>query len=338
MGSVGNGSGNGGSPAPDRLRLAVVGCGSVSRHHLNAIQKCDRAELAAVVSRDEARRTAAARDYGAARACSAYEDVLTDPGIDAVVLCTPSPLHFAHAMAALQAGKRVLVEKPLAESHADGATLVTEAERRGLTLMSAQCCRFLAVCRKVREVLRSGQVGRPLHFLYTMIYHRTTFPSWFKDCRSVLMESSGSHTFDFFPWMADARPLRVYATAHHNSPDYAGEDDFMASIALDNGAYAVNYDSFYSKQIRRDMVIVCQKGTLFIDCWHTLRLDGQPIVEEPHDRAYQNAFDRQMAEFVDAALTGREPESAGRQVLPSLAVLDAAVESARTGQAVEIRV
>jgi predicted dehydrogenase len=112
----------------------------------------------------------------------------------------------------------------------------------------------------------------------------------------------------------------------------------MASIALDNGAYAVNYDSFYSRHARRDMVIVCQKGTLFIDCWHTLHLDGQPIVEEPRDSAYQNAFDRQMAEFVDAALAGREPESSGRQVLPSLAVLDAAAESARTGQVVEVRV
>jgi predicted dehydrogenase len=321
---------------PDTLRLAVVGCGSVSRLHLNAIRDFDRAKLAAVVSRDEGRRAAAAQAYGAPRAHAAYEEVLSDPGVEAVVLCTPSHLHFTQAMDALRAGKHVLVEKPMTEGHADGVTLVSEAERRGLTLMSAQCCRFLTVCRKVREVLRSGRVGRPLHFLYTMIYHRTSFPPWYKDCRHVLMESSGSHTFDFYPWMADARPLRVYATAHNNSADHAGEDDFMASIALDNGAYAVNYDSFCSKETRRDMVVVCQRGTLAVDCWHALRLDGQPVVEEPRDRAYQNAFDRQMAEFVDAVLTGREPESAGRQVLPSLAVLDAAAESARTGRVVEV--
>ncbi len=321
----------------DRLRLGVVGCGNVSKLHFRAIQKCDQARVVAAVSRDEGRRMAAASDYGAPRAYGAYEDALADPGIDAVVLCTPSNLHFDHVMAALQAGKHVLVEKPMAEGHADGVTLVSEAERLNLTLMSAQCCRFLAVCRKVREVLRSGDVGNPLHFLYTMLHYNTSFPPWYKDCRHVLMESSGTHTFDFYPWMADARPLRVYATAHNNSVDHTGEDDFMASIALDNGAYAVNYDSFCSKHTRRDMIIVCQKGTLVIDCWHTLRLDGQPIVEESSDRAYQNAFDAQMAEFVDAVLTGREPESAGRQVLPSLAVLDAAAESARTGQVVEVR-
>jgi predicted dehydrogenase len=170
-----------------------------------------------------------------------------------------------------------------------------------------------------------------------MLNYRTTFPPWYRDCRCVLMESSGSHTFDFFPWMADARPLRVYATAHNNRDDHAGEDDFMASIALDNGAYAANYDSFCSRETRREMVIVCRNGTMAIDCWHTLRLDGEPIVEEPRDLAYQNAFDRQMVEFIDAVLAGREPESAGRQVLPSLAVLDAALQSARTGQVVEVR-
>ena len=321
---------------PDRLRLAVVGCGSVSKLHLNGIQKCDRAELAAVVSRDEGRRNAAASAYAAPRAYGVYEEALADPDVDAVVLCTPNHLHLAQAMAAFQAGKHVLVEKPMTEGYADGLALVSEAERRGLTLMSAQCCRFLAVFRKAREVLRSGQVGKPLHFLYTMTYFRETFPSWYRDSRSVLMESSGTHTFDFFPWVADARPVRVYATAHNNSADHTGEDDFMASIALDNGAHAANYDSFCSKEIRRDMIIVCQRGSMGIDPWHTLRLDGQPIVEEPRDRAYQNAFDGQMAEFVDAALTGREPESAGRQILPSLAVLEAARESVRTGQAVEI--
>ncbi|MSS70684.1 MAG: Gfo/Idh/MocA family oxidoreductase [Candidatus Latescibacteria bacterium] len=321
---------------PDTLRLAVVGCGSISKTHLNAIRDCDRAQLAAVVSRDEGRRTAAASAYAAPRAYGVYEEALADPDIDAIVLCTPSHLHLAQAMAALQAGKRVLVEKPMTEGYADGVTLVTEAERRGLTLMSAQCCRFLAACRKVREILQSNEIGRPLHLLYTNLSYSATHPAWYKNCRSVLMESSGSHTFDFFPWMADARPVRVYATAHNNSSDHDGDDDFVANIALENGAHAVTYTSACSRKPRKDLLVVCQKGTLVLDCWHTLRLDDRPLVEEPRDRAYQNTFDRQMAEFVDAALAGREPESSGRQVLPSLAVLDAAIESIRTGKAVNL--
>ncbi len=321
---------------PDQLRLAVVGCGGISKAHLNAVQKCDRAQLIAVVSRDKGRRTAAAQTYAAPCAYGAYEEALADPNIDAVVLCTPSPLHFAQAMDALRAGKRVLVEKPMTESHADGLTLVAEARRRGLTLMSAQCCRFLSVCRKVREVLRSGQIGRPLHLLYTNLSHSARTPDWYKNCRSVLMESSGSHTFDFFPWMADARPIQVYATAHNNSSAHTGDDDFVAHIALENGAHAVTYTSACSRKPRKDLIVVCQRGTLVLDCWHALRLDDRPLVEEPRDRAYQNAFNRQMAEFVDAALTGREPESSGQQVLPSLAVLDAAMESVRTGQVVNL--
>ncbi len=321
---------------PDILRLAVVGCGSISKSHLNAIRQCGRAQLAAVVSRDETRRAAAARAYNAPRAYAAHEDALADPEIDAILLCTPSHLHFVQAMDALRSGKHVLVEKPMTETHADGLTLVAEAGRRGLTLMSAQCCRFLAVCRKAREIIRSGQVGRPLHFLYTNLSFSANSPDWYKNCRSVLMESSGSHTFDFFPWMAGALPVRVYATAHHTSPDYPGENDFVANIALDNGAHAVTYTSSCSKVPRKDVILVCQGGTLVIDCWHTLRLDGQPVVEEARDRAYQNAFDRQMAEFVDATLKAREPESSGRQVLPSLAVLDGAIASIRTGQAVNL--
>ncbi|MSS70399.1 MAG: Gfo/Idh/MocA family oxidoreductase [Candidatus Latescibacteria bacterium] len=314
------------------LRMAVVSCGAIAQAHLRGIAACEDAELVAVVSRDEARRQKAAETFGAKRSCADFEEVLKDDEVDAVVICSPNFLHFPCAMEALQAGKHVLTEKPVADSYADGVTLVEEAERRGLRLMSSQNTRYLAAMRKAREILISGEMGRPLHLLYTLTGWYEGPASWWKDCKRFLIANSGSHPLDFFPWMTGAKPARVYATAHSNKPNFPGEDDFCVHLTLDNGAHAITYTTINSRFSRRDMVIVCEKGTLFLDGLRTLSRDGEVLVEGGPD-----PFVEQMREFVSAALEGRAPGNSGRDVLPSLAVIDAAYRSVEECRAVALR-
>ncbi len=314
-----------------KLGMGVVSCGAIAQAHLRGIAACEDAKLVAVASRDTARREKAASEFGARRSYPGLEGVLCDDEVDAVVICSPNFLHFPYAMAALEAGKHVLTEKPIADSYEEGVALVAEAERRGLRLMSSQNRRYLTAMRRAREILHSGGIGRPLHLLYTLTSFYAEASPWWRECRRFLIANSGSHPLDFFLWLTGSGPARVYAAAHSNRPDFPGEDDFSVHLTLDNGACAMTYTTLNSRFTRRDLMIVCERGTLFLDGLSTLARDGKVLVEGGPD-----SFEEQMGGFVRAVLEGREPGNSGREVLPSLAVIDAAYRSVAEGRAVEM--
>ncbi len=296
-----------------------------------AIASCEACELVAVASRDKGRREQAASEFGARRSYADVVELLGDKEVDAVVICAPNFLHFPYVMAALQAGKHVLTEKPIADSYEEGSELVQEADRCGLKLMSSQNSRYLAAMATARDMICSGKVGRPLHMLYTLTSFYDGSSAWWKDCSRFLIANSGSHPLDFMPWLTDANPTRVYATAHSNKPDFPGEDDFSVHLSLDNGTEAITYTTLSSTFTRKDMIIVCEKGTLFLDGLRKLVLDGEVLVEGSPD-----PFTLQMQEFAHSILDSREPANSGREVLTSLALIDAAYESVEKGRAVDV--
>ena len=315
----------------DKLGIAVVSCGAIAQAHLRGIAECKNADLVAVVSRDEGRRDKARDEFGARRSSESLEDVLSDSDVDAVVICSPNFLHYPYAMAALQAEKHVLTEKPIADSYEEGVRLVEEAERLGLKLMSSQNSRYLTAMAKAREILHSGEIGRPLHLLYTLTGFYDGSSSWWKDCSRFLIANSGSHPLDFIPWLTGAAATRVYATAHSNKPDFPGEDDFSVQLTLDNDAQAIIYSTINSKFTRRDMIIVCERDTLYLNGLRKLELNGDVLVDGGPD-----PFVQQMQEFVDAVQEDREPGNSGRDVLQSLAVIDAAYLSVSKKRAINM--
>src|SRR5438132_446124 len=112
-------------------RIAVIGLGAIALEHLSAYQRNDRAELVAVCDIDLERAKARAEQFGVARATGDVEEVLSDPGIDAVSVCVPNVLHAPIAEAALRAGKNVLVEKPMTVTVAEAEALVRAVEETG---------------------------------------------------------------------------------------------------------------------------------------------------------------------------------------------------------------
>lgn len=146
------------TPAPT-IRVGLLGCGDIAaRRTLPALLRVPDVELAAVAARDPARAAA----YGArfdAPAAASYEELLARADVDAVYLCLPTLLHAHWAERALQAGKHVLVEKPLAVSGADAERLFRLAGEGGLTLLENFMFLHHGTQRQVAELLRSGQLG-----------------------------------------------------------------------------------------------------------------------------------------------------------------------------------
>src|SRR5690349_7931421 len=143
------------------VRWAIVGTGMISRSFVPDLRSVPGAEVAAVFGRDRSRAGAFGAEYGIAAVFDDYHKLLADPTIDAVYLATPFATHHRLAHAALEAGKHVLVEKPMARTAGEVAELFALAAGHGRFLMEAMWMKFNPGFREVLRVVAEGQIGEP---------------------------------------------------------------------------------------------------------------------------------------------------------------------------------
>jgi len=146
-------------------RVAIVGAGAWGRNLVRAFSRLGDGTLAVVCDTDPRSLASAAGVAPGARRLASFDEALSS-GVDAVVVATPSPTHHRLALAALEAGKHVLVEKPLALSSRDAEQLAGEARRRGLVLMVGHLLLYHPAVRRMRELIDAGELGE-VHYLYS---------------------------------------------------------------------------------------------------------------------------------------------------------------------------
>ncbi len=160
------------------LRIGLVGFGFMGKTHLYAVRslpffyRCGEApsgldftaDVTAVCASSPASAERAAREYGISYAAAAAEELITDPDIDIIDICSPNPAHYAVAEAAITAGKHVLCEKPLTVTVAEAETLCALAAEHGVICGMVFNNRFLLPVRRARELIAEGRLGRILSF------------------------------------------------------------------------------------------------------------------------------------------------------------------------------
>jgi predicted dehydrogenase len=185
------------------IRTAIFGTGFMGRVHLEAVRRVEFVEAVAIAGRnlDAAKKLGAG--FGLATITADYRDVLRDPSIDAVHVCTPNALHFSMAKEALLAGKHVLCEKPLAGSVEEAEELVEVAARQGLVNCVCHNLRYYPVVQQMRRMREAGDLGEILilqgtYFQDWLLYE--TDWNWRVDTKaggpSRCMADIGSHWFD----------------------------------------------------------------------------------------------------------------------------------------------
>jgi predicted dehydrogenase len=143
------------------VRWAVIGTGTISQSFVPDLRSALGAEVAAVFGRDPSRAAAFGAEHGIAAVFDDYRALLADPAIDAVYLATPFATHHRLARAALEAGKHVLVEKPMARTAAEVEALFALAADRGRFLMEAMWMKFNPGFREVLRLVAEGRIGEP---------------------------------------------------------------------------------------------------------------------------------------------------------------------------------
>ena len=190
------------------MRIALVGYGAWGQHHARALDEAPSAELAAIVAHGEVSAAAAAAGRPHVPVHRDLAPVLSDPGIEAVVIAAPNALHAPLALAALKAGKHVLLEKPMALTLADCDALVAAAKAAGRVLTIGHEMRVSSQWGRVKELIGEGAIGAPRHAGITLFRfpYRTGSGRWRYEAGSVgswILEEP-VHYFDLLLWYGEA--------------------------------------------------------------------------------------------------------------------------------------
>ena len=146
-----------------KVTTAIIGTGFMGRVHIEGIRRLGHVDVVAVAGSSDASAKKFAAEMGVERSTGDYKTLLADPSIDAVHVLTPNSLHFPMSMAALEAGKAVLCEKPLTVTFAEAKKMVALAAKKNLPNAVCHNLRYYPVVQHVRRIIESGELGEILH-------------------------------------------------------------------------------------------------------------------------------------------------------------------------------
>jgi predicted dehydrogenase len=246
-------------PLPAPVRLAVVGLGYWGPNLVRNLVELPEAELAYVCDLRDEVLDAMGRRYPAVRCTPSFDEVLTDPDVDGVAIATPVSTHYDLARMALEAGKHVLVEKPLAGSSREGEELLEAATERGLVLMAGHTFVYSPPVNVVHELIRSGDLGE-IYFISTSrvnlgIHQSDTSVAW----------DLGPHDFSILHYWLGELPVRVSALSKGfvipTTPDVA-----FINLEFRSGTIAhVELSWLAPSKLRRTAIVGSQKMVVYDD-------------------------------------------------------------------------
>ena len=252
------------------VRYGLVGYGLFGAHHAAAIEAAPSAELAAIAVKSDASQASARKAYPGVDICGDYRELLGRADIDIIDVTVPNILHHEVASAALDAGKHVLLEKPMALELAHCDDLISRAAEKGLLLAVGHELRLSSLWGKARELIDEGVIGRPLHAMVELsrFPYRQGAEGWRWDIDRVgnwLLEEP-IHFLDLARWyLADnGEPVSVYArgnSRHKGQPEL--RDNFSALVDFPGGAYALVSQTLSAFGHHQTAKIAGEDGTIW---------------------------------------------------------------------------
>lgn len=359
--------------ASGRIGFAILGAGGAGGVHAAALAGIPDARLVAVAgaSAASARARALAARHGVRQAAD-LDDLLRDPDVHAVILATPHPQHAAAAIAAAEAGRHVIVEKPMALTTVDAAAMVDAAARAGVVLSVVSQRRWYAPVRRVKDAIDAGRIGSPALATVEVLGWRG--PEYYEmDAWRGTAEGEGGgvlvnqavHQLDLLCWFLGPAAEVDGWIANVNHPELDVEDSAVAIVRFGDGALATIVASNSQRpglhaRIRvhgtngASVGVETDRGSSFVagvsapseprnDVWTIPGEEDAPERWLAVDRAAIAGLDPtthhhalQLRDVVDAIRDGRPPAVTGQDGLRTVALMTAIAEASRSGGRVRI--
>jgi UDP-N-acetyl-2-amino-2-deoxyglucuronate dehydrogenase len=336
------------------LRFGLIGCGRVAPRHAESLAELPGAALVAVADVRESRAQRFAKQYGA-DPYTDYRLLLARPDIDVISICTPSGLHAAMVIEAMQTGKHVIVEKPMALSLTDADAMIRVAHETGCKLCVVLQNRYNPPMQDLRRTVDSGRLGRLLLGNATVRWYRPQeyyedewHGTWAMDGGALMNQSI--HHIDALQWLMGA-PENVFAYTATLAHRMEAEDTGIAVIRFRGGALGVVEGSTitYPENLEGSVAVFGEHGSIKIggtalnrkSIWKVegeLEHEKELLTRDQLDPSsvYGTSHRAVIVDMIEAIRDGRPPKTNGREARRSVALVLAIYESARTGRAVDM--
>jgi len=299
------------------MKAVVAGVGAFGKKHLDGIRNIDGVDVAAIVGRRLEPTQQVAKDYGIAHATVDLADALAQPGVDAVILCTPTQMHADQAIQCMDAGKHVQVEIPLADSLADAQAVHAKQQETGLICMAGHTRRFNPSHQWVHNKIVAGELSIQQMDVQTYFFRRKNMNaageprSW----TDHLLWHHAAHTVDLFQYQAGEKVIAANAVQGPAHPELGIAMDMSIQLKTESGKICTLSLSFNNDgPLGTFFRYICDNGT-YMARYDDL-VDGyEDEIDVSGVDVSMNGIELQDREFFAAINEGREPNSSVAQVL-----------------------
>lgn len=332
----------------EKTRIAVVGLGSVAQLvHIPNLLKIKNAELTAVAEINRNRLKTVAEKFGVKKTYTNYSDILQNNDADAVIIATPTHLHKQMAIDCLNAGKDILVEKPLARNSEEGKEIIECARKNNRKLMVGMNLRYRPDSMLIRSLIDAGEIGEPFYIKCGWIRKQSSSEKWFnkrEEAGGGVILDLGINLIDLALWLADYPKVLSVTTKnyHHHSRNL--EDTSVSLIRCEKNIL-INVEASWTLAEEKDTFyanIYGTKGSVGASPFKLIKvLEDEQIdlastfVDSPTE-AFKKSYLNELKSFV-GAIRGLNPVfSSGEEALQLIAVAEAMYKSAEIDQEIKI--
>jgi predicted dehydrogenase len=331
------------------LRIGLVGVGGAAQvNHIPALKKTEDVELVALCDRDDEKTARVAQKFGVPRTYGRFEELLADDEIDAVDICTPNFLHAPMAISALDAGKHVLCERPLARSSDEARAMAKAAKKADRVLMCAVQHRFRPDAQLLKKVVEKGELGPLFYAKAGWLRQRTEWDS--DEWRRMKRESGGGvvldlgfQMLDLAIWILGSPAVESVTAGVHRSRKGEVEDNATAFLRLEGGA-TLTLEVTWGLLMEKDFAYLNLFGAGGAALLNPLRIhrgmhgtlvNVTPNMESSRDQ-YRRSMEGQIAHFAESLRKGTRPMGDAEEILPVMELMDAIYRSADQGEEVRL--
>jgi len=346
------------------IGVGLIGCGFVTRdRHLPALNHVPHLRVVAVADSNPVAARDLSERWHIDRCYSDAQQLLDDAAVEAVAICVPAPFHVEIALAALQAGKHVLVEKPIALSLGDADRLIEEAERTSARALMGFNLRWHPLIRQARRALKEGRVGPVVHIRTTfsdpLLTQDKVVPPWRieRGLGGGALLDKAVHHFDLWRFLLDDEVEEVFALSRSEH----GDDDTVTVTARTSGGVLATALAADTTSVHNEVSIFGEAGELSVCCYRFDGLTLNSVSELPgRPRArlrglarsavqlgaslgvarrggiFAASYEAEWRHFAAVVRADAEPECRLEDGREALAVALAAARSAATGEPIRV--
>ncbi|MCC6458606.1 MAG: Gfo/Idh/MocA family oxidoreductase [Caldilineaceae bacterium] len=317
------------------LRIGILGAAKIApRAILAPARSTADAAVVAIAARDSQRGSAFAQRHQIPCVHTSYADLIADPDIDAIYNPLPNSLHAEWSIRALEAGKHVLCEKPIASNAAQAAEMAAVAQRTGKVLMEAFHYRYHPLMARILAILQSGELGTIRHIETVMCIplYRYWDIRWRHELGGGALMDVGCYTIHLLRTLAGAEPTVTQARAWLRSPQVDRAVD--AHFTFATGSTGRIYCSMWSPTLLKyGAKVIGDQGELHIHNPYLPHYYHRLIVHSPAGKRSEQVektptYDHQLAAFIQAVQTGTPFPTNMTDAIANMRVIDAIYEAA----------